>query len=135
MELIDQGGVIDTNILIYHLTDCLGDVGEIWLEKVFDTGAYISVITRIEILGWSKHTAESLNEAAELLTKVQELSLNEEIIKTCIQLRQTTALKLPDAIIAATALHLGRPLMTRNIKDFQAVPNLVLVDPFSPAAG
>jgi hypothetical protein len=131
MELIDQGGVVDTNILIYHLTDCLGEVGETWLEKVFDTGAYISVITRIEILGWPKHSAESLNEAAELLTRVQELLLNEEIIKRCIQLRQTTSLKLPDAIIAATALHLGRPLMTRNIKDFQAVSNLVLLDPFS----
>jgi len=72
------------------------------------------------------------------LTKVQELSLNEEIINKCIQLRQTTSLKLPDAIIAATALHLGRPLMTRNIKDFkdfQAVPDLVLLDSFSPAAG
>jgi len=138
MELIDQGGVIDTNILIYHLTDCLGEVGERWLEEAFDAGAYVSVITRIEILGWSKHSAESLNEAAELLTKVQELSLNEEIINKCIQLRQTTFLKLPDAIIAATALHLGRPLMTRNIKDFkdfQAVPDLVLLDSFSPAAG
>jgi toxin FitB len=131
MELIDQGCVIDTNILIYHLTDCLGEVGEMWLEEAFDAGAYVSVITRIEILGWSKHSAESLHEAAELLTKVQELSLSEEIIKKCIQLRQTTSLKLPDAIIAATALHLGRPLMTRNIKDFQAVSDLVLLDPFS----
>jgi len=60
MELIDQGGVIDTNILIYHLTDCLGEVGERWLEEAFDAGAYVSVITRIEILGWSKHSAESL---------------------------------------------------------------------------
>ncbi len=135
MELIDQGCVIDTNLLIYHLTDCLGEVGERWLEEAFDAGAYVSVITRIEILGWSKHSAKSLNEAAELLTKVQELSLSEEIIKKCIQLRQTTFLKLPDAIIAATALHLGRPLMTRNIKDFQAVSDLMLLDPFSPAAG
>jgi len=131
MELIDQGCVVDTNILIYHLTDCLGEMGENWLEKAFDHNAYISVITRIEILGWPKHSAESLKESAELLTRVQEVFLNEEIIKRCIQLRQTTALKLPDTIIAATALHLGRPLMTRNIKDFQAVANLVLLDPFS----
>ncbi|EDN64989.1 PilT-like protein [Beggiatoa sp. PS] len=51
----------------------------------------------------------------------------------CIQLRQTTSLKVPDAIIAATALHLKLPLMTRNIKDFQKVPHLQLFNPFEPS--
>lgn len=36
-------------------------------------------------------------------------------------------LLIPDALIAATALELGLPLYTENIKDFQFIPNLILV--------
>jgi predicted nucleic acid-binding protein len=36
---------------------------------------------------------------------------------------------VPDAIIAATALYLKMPLMTRNIKDFQKIPHLKLFNP------
>jgi len=65
-----------------------------------------------------------LSSAEDLLSNLSEQPLSEEIVKRCIQLRQTTSLKVPDAIIAATALHLERPLVTRNINDFQKVPNL-----------
>jgi len=37
--------------------------------------------------------------------------------------RTLRSLKVPDAIIAATALHLELALVTRNINDFQKVPN------------
>ncbi|MDM8557690.1 type II toxin-antitoxin system VapC family toxin [Candidatus Parabeggiatoa sp. HSG14] len=90
-------------------------------------------MTRIEILGWAKHTDESLNSAQELLNILNEQPLNEEVVTLCIQLRQTTSLKMPDAIIATTALHLKLPLMTRNIKDFQKVPHLQLFNPFEPS--
>ena len=36
-------------------------------------------------------------------------------------------LLIPDALIGATALELGLPLYTANIKDFQFIPDLVLV--------
>ncbi len=100
------------------------------MAKAFESNSYISVITRIELLGWFKHTEKSLSSAEELLTLLNEQPLNEAIVTLCIQLRQTTSLKTPDAIIAATALHLQLPLMTRNIKDFQKVPHLQLFNPF-----
>lgn len=36
-------------------------------------------------------------------------------------------LQIPDALIAATALELGLPLSTANLKDFQYIPDLQLV--------
>ena len=36
-------------------------------------------------------------------------------------------LKIPDALIGATALELGLPLYTTNIKDFHFIPGLTLV--------
>jgi len=83
-----------------------------------------------EVLGWTEHTIESLTSAEDLLNRLHEQPLNDEIVRWCIQLRQTLVLKVPDAIIAATALYLDRPLMTRNIKDFQKVPGLKLFNPF-----
>ncbi len=102
------------------------------VDKIIEIGAFISVITRIEVLSWTNHTKESLKSTEELLSILNEQDLNEEIVKLCIYVRQLTKLKLPDAIIAATALHLELPLMTRNIKDFQKVPDLKLFNPFEP---
>jgi predicted nucleic acid-binding protein len=130
MGLTTESKVFDTNILIYHLNDDLGDDAEKLLEKALESGSYISIITRIELLGWTKHSDESLSSAENLLSMFCEQPLSEEIVKLCIQLRQTISLKLPDAIIAATAKHLELPLITRNIKDFQKVPGLKLFNPF-----
>ncbi|MDM8559869.1 type II toxin-antitoxin system VapC family toxin [Candidatus Parabeggiatoa sp. HSG14] len=131
--ITEDSKVVDTNILIYHLNDSLDDNAEKFLKNAIESNSYISVITRIEILGWAKHTDESLKSAEELLSILNEQPLNEEVVTLCVQLRQTTSLKTPDAIIAATALHLKLPLITRNIKDFQKVPHLQLFNPFEPS--
>ncbi|MEN8214901.1 MAG: type II toxin-antitoxin system VapC family toxin [Pseudomonadota bacterium] len=124
--------VFDSNMLIYYLNASFSQSVRQQVDDAIETGAFISVITRIEVLGWHKHNDESLSSAEELLSNLSEQPLNEEIVKWCIQLRQTTSLKVPDAIIAATAKYLELPLMTRNIKDFQKVPDLKLFNPFEP---
>ena len=47
------------------------------------------------------------------------------------EIRQQYKIKLPDAIIAATALVYGLVLITRNTKDFGLVPELQVFDPYS----
>lgn len=125
------GCVIDTNIFIYHLAGVLNDRAESILAEALESGSHISIITRIELLGWRKHSPESLNAAQALLQSVSEISLLEEIVRSCIQLRQAYPIKLPDAIIAATAVYAKLPLMTRNTPDFAHVPELQLLNPFS----
>ena len=126
-----NGCVIDTNILIYHLAGVLTDQAEATLADALKSGSYISIITRIELLGWRKHSSDSLKAAEALLKSVSEIPLHEEIIRLCISFRQNYPIKLPDAIIAATARHAKVPLMTRNMTDFERVPELKMVDPFS----
>ena len=100
-----SGYVIDTNILIYHLAGVLTDQAEATLAGALESGSYISIITRIELLGWRKHSPESLKAAEALLKSVSEIPLHEDIIDLCISFRQNYPIKLPDAIIAATARH------------------------------
>jgi len=122
--------VFDSNMLIYYLNASLSQSARQQVDEAIETGAFISVMTRIEVLGWHKHSDESLSSAEELLSNLSEQPLSEEIVTLCIQLRQKFSLKVPDAIIAATALHLKLPLITRNINDFKKVPELKLVNPF-----
>lgn len=122
--------IFDTNIIIYHLN---AQGGEDFLSRflaALKAGAGISVITRIEVLGWRGHNEATLAEAAGLLDLCAEYPLSEIVIQSCIRLRQSHSIKLPDAVIAATALVQNLPIMTRNTADFEKIPGLSLINPF-----
>ncbi|MHC5830214.1 MAG: PIN domain-containing protein, partial [Nostoc sp.] len=53
-----------------------------------------------------------------------------EIEEQTIQLKRQYKIKLPDAIIAATALHKDAFLVTRNANDFQGIAELKIQNPF-----
>ena len=78
----------------------------------------ISVVTRIEVLVGLR---EGERDRAEmLLSNFQQIELTPEIAEETIQVRRATRLKLPDAILLATAQVEKRVLLTRNTRDFQA---------------
>ena len=56
---------------------------------------------------------------ALLLDTFDNLPLTNAIAKQAVKVRQHTKLKLPDAIILATAQIEQRSLLTRNTRDFQ----------------
>lgn len=51
-------------------------------------------------------------------------------IQRSVSLRQQKKMSLADAIIAATALEYGVPLVTRNLDDFRPIAELELRNPF-----
>lgn len=127
--------VFDSNILIYHLNEKLDTAAEAMLEQALEEGAYISVITRIEILGWPGQPAGTSQRAKSFLDQFSEQALTDEIAERCIALRQQRRIKIPDAIVAATAQQLNFPLVTRNTDDFRWIDGLELINPFEPATG
>ena len=130
MPKIYEPCVIDTNMLIYYLNQQLPEaVKEKFDNSILATSA-ISIITRIEVLGWQGHTEQSILAARTLLSLCEEISLNKTIADCCIQLRQRYKIKLPDAVIAATALVKKQMLMTRNSDDFINIEGLRLFNPF-----
>jgi predicted nucleic acid-binding protein len=56
------------------------------------------------------------------------LPLSDIVVKKTISLRKSYNIKLPDAIIAATALAYNLTLVTRNMADFQRIDELNCVD-------
>lgn len=121
---------IDTNVLIDALTGHVSATVLTRIDNAIADKTRYSVITRMELLGWSGHTAESRRATQALLTQLTEVNLTPAIVAMVIDIRSTITIKLPDAIIAASALAENLPLMTRNTKDFNRIEGLVLVDPF-----
>jgi predicted nucleic acid-binding protein len=83
-------------------------------------------------LAWKGHTDESRELTDALLKSFVEIALDEPVVRSTIHIRRSHNVKLPDAIIAASALRLGLPLVTRNVQDFGRVTELQLINPFSP---
>lgn len=57
------------------------------------------------------------------------LDLTAPIVDKTIELRKNHSIKLPDAIIAATALYHDCKLISRNLKDFSKIVGLSTADP------
>lgn len=124
--------VFDTNILIYYLNQTLPPSGRQFVDQAIQNTAFISVVSRLEILGWPDHTEGSIQKAEALLIQnLNEYPLTEMIVRRCIALRRQRSIALPDAIIAATALHLQMPLVTRNTSDFERIGIPSLINPFA----
>lgn len=104
--------LFDTNILIDYLLGFKEARDELELYNEH----YISIITKIEILVGTPKENEEVTR--EFLNNFTIINLNEEIAEISIKIRKETKIKLPDAIIWASAKFNNSLLITRNIKDF-----------------
>jgi len=109
--------LLDTNVLIYYFNGLpLEDV----LQEVLMHSFQISIITKIEFLGWSQFVRDaSLSAQARAFVNYAHVHpLDHPVAEATIALRQRHRIKVPDAIIAATALVHGLTVVTQNMKDF-----------------
>ncbi|MFZ2124670.1 MAG: type II toxin-antitoxin system VapC family toxin [Rhodoferax sp.] len=123
--------LIDTNILIYALAGNVAAPVLARIDNAIADRARYSVITRMELLGWSGHTAITRHETESLPAQLNQVNFTPALVATVIDIRSTISIKLPDAIIAASALTQNLPLMTRNATDFSRIIGLMVIDPFA----
>jgi len=110
--------VADTSLLINFLN------GSEPAKKVLqDQQIWVSVITEIELLSHPKLKSEEAKLINSFLNECLILDLTKPVKQIAINLRRKKLLKLPDAIIAATSLHLDFPLVTMD-SDFKEIKNL-----------
>ncbi len=87
---------------------------------------HISVVARAEVLAGA-FTAVEVRAAHELFAVCQTIDVDVEIADAAAAFRREHRIKLPDALIAATAATMGEPLVTRDerllrLGDFVRVP-------------
>lgn len=105
--------VFDTNIVI----DALNGATEADVEYSRYERVLISRITWMEVLIGADGDDAELRDFLE--THFEIISLDVAVAETAIQLRREHRLRLPDAIIWATARVHDAFLVTRNTKDFK----------------
>lgn len=121
--------LIDTNILIYHTKG--SQFATDFIDNLITQQAFhISILTKIEFLGWDKHTPDGFEKCRQLIELANIYPVIEDVAEKAIDLRRSTNLKLADAVIASTAILNGFELATRNVDDYKTVRELVIFNPF-----
>ena len=115
--------IADTNALIYLLA------GRKEAEVLNGYAIGISVITELELLSKQGMKAEELEIIKNLINNCYVIGIENTTKEVFRSLRQRHQLKLPDAVIAATALDTGIPLVTAD-KRFSVIEELNLIQIF-----
>ena len=101
--------LLDTNILLYFLGGKL--------VNPLPSGQYfVSVITEIELLSYPSLSSVEETQIIDFLKKITSVGVDNNIKNLTIAIRKQYKLKLPDAIIVATAKSLNATLFTNDVK-------------------
>jgi predicted nucleic acid-binding protein len=79
-----------------------------------ENDCFVSVITKLEVLGWPDILPADEKRIGEFISGLTVLPLDATVEAETIQIRRKTALKLPDAIIAATAIVSGAEVVSTD---------------------
>ena len=120
--------LLDSNTVIDYLEGKMPLHALNEMDKIIDQKTRISVITQMEILGWFGATSVQLKLLNEFVADAILFDLTPEMINRTITIRQQYKIKLPDAIIAATALVYDLTLLSHNIRDFKNIDGLKTVN-------
>ncbi|MEH2410951.1 type II toxin-antitoxin system VapC family toxin [Nostoc sp.] len=101
--------LLDTNVVLYFLGGRL--------VNPLPSGQYlISVITEIELLSYPSLSLEEETQIIDFLNKITIIGIDSNIKNLTIAFRKQYKLRLPDAIIVATAKSLNATLFTNDVR-------------------
>lgn len=114
----------DTNALIYLLS------GDSCMKSYLASYIGLSVISEIELLSFPEITSFEEQQIRSFIKDCTVLFLTENVKNKTIALRRSYKIKLPDAIIAATAIENNLQLITAD-KGFKQIAelDLALIEP------
>ena len=99
--------LLDTNALIYL------EAGKIASHLAKGFYAY-SVISEIELLSWPQMQADQEGVWRRILGTLYRVEIDSQVRESAILLRRERKLKLPDALIVASAMTLDAILLTND---------------------
>ena len=120
--------LINTNAVIDYLGNKLPATGIDFMNGIIDAIPNVSVVTKIEVLGFNA-PEEYYKLLFNFMNDAKVLDLTSNVVDLTISIRKEHKTKLPDAIIAATALVYDLILISRNVSDFKDIEGLKVIDP------
>lgn len=117
--------LIDSNILLYSYLSQYDYLKNIFLKE----STFVSEITKVEVLGYHKLTKEEEAYLKDIFKIIPSIFPSQQIFDTAIEVRKIYNLKLGDSLIAATAIVHELTIYSRNLKDFEKIPQLRSINP------
>ena len=117
--------LLDTNTVLDYMGSKLPGKAKTALAQIIDDEINLSVINKIELLGFIKVEQDLI----DFVNCSNICMMDDDIVKKTIEVRRLYKIKLPDAVIAATALQYSFVLVTNNIKDFKGIKGVEVVNP------
>jgi predicted nucleic acid-binding protein len=121
--------LIDTSGVIKYLNESFPFSGLTFMDGIIDKESIISFISQIELQVWNPQNSDDLKIYQSFVSQSTIIGINDIIIEETIRIRKLYKLKLPDALIVATALINDMILVADNDKDFLLVPELKYINP------
>ena len=122
--------LVDTGVIICHLRNLPG-VKDLLQQLAAHTFFAVSAVTLVEI--WQGAKPAEAEKTRLLLQAFEVFPLNQVVAERAGHLTRGLrtkgfSLDLADAVIGATALQIGAPILTTNRKHFISIPNLEVLD-------
>lgn len=122
--------LLDSNTVIDYVAFLHPNKASKWLNTIIDRAINVSVITQIEVLSFNPDKDDNYAVLVDFFDSAVIFDLVPEVVNQTIHIRQRRKIKLPDAIIAATALVNKLTLISRNTKDFKNIEGLEVLNPY-----
>ncbi len=116
--------LLDTNTVLNFIGDKLSPDPKLKIAEIIDDVINISFINKIELLGFSK-VEQSL---IDFVNCSNVIAIDDDVVEKTFEIWRNNKIKLPDAVIAATAIFCGLVLLTNNTKDFNNRDKLEVVN-------
>lgn len=117
--------LVDTNILLYLLA------GDETLSTLLEgRSVHLSFISELELYAFRDLDPDEKGAIDEMIKQCTVIDINQPIKKRTVGLRRQKGLKLPDSIIAASAIYLDIPFISAD-RAFDKLEelNFVLYEP------
>ena len=122
--------LLDTNVLIDAFAGRADSVRAITSRRTANLEWIgYSAITRLEVLGFPELNAADELGLRNLLGQFGEAPIDGAVIERAIEIPKSVRIKIPDALVAATAVIYEANLVTRNTSDFKNISGLSVLDP------
>ena len=118
---------LDTNAVIYYIGND-PDATPVIRELVGKSPIiYMATVSEIELFAFPTLSESDTLKIREMLSSIFLVALDSKIAEIAAEIKKQTSIKIPDLIVAATAIYTKTTLVTRNIRDFNKIPNLPIL--------
>lgn len=128
LTIVDTDILVDAARQVSEAVDCLADIERRSVLAV-------SIITEMELLVGCRNSAE-WRKIERFLQRFEILTLSDPICQAALNLlrqyRLSHGLLIADALIAASALAMDQPLVSKNQRDYRFISGLQLL-PYPPS--